>query len=1452
MGRAEKDIAIVGISIYSPAGECVEEFWHGIAQGGDFITEAPAEVIDPIYFDKGNDDIDRFYCNRGGFAKQFKVDPLRYGILPISADGMDPDQFMSIAGIDQALLDAGVFAKDISLQRGSVIIGKGNFSGYIPLRSLEIIRFAWQITNLLHETLPELTESDLYKVKKAYQEKQGRYQADIAIGTMPNLVASLAANRFDMKGPAYTIDAACASGIIAINHSIDLLRKGEVDIAVAGGMHATHSAMFWSVFDMMGAMSRREQIAPFSADADGLLIGQGGGFIVLKTLRKAREDKDRIYAVIKDSAVGSDGGGSHVMVTSVQGQTRVLRKAWENAGMDPAKVGYVEAHGTATPVGDRNEIETLKEVFGDNTLPRAYVGSLKSNIGHTMPAAGMLGVIKTALALYHRKIPPTLHCENPLPAMFESRFMPPQELIDWDGDKLPLIAGVNAFGFGGINAHAVLTAYEPEPGEIIAPKSQWLGETLRVSAADRDALIEKLEIGDYTDTGGTYRIIIFDPDDKRIRQAISIVEKDEPWRGRLDIWFTNRPLLSNGEKIAFLIPGFNPDQLPETDSIIDRFGFQDLEDLIAQDNDQDETVQPFHDLEVYYSEWVTKNALEQLGVRADIYAGQSVGEWNAMILTDMLEGDTKSIFELMEAADKWNTYPMVAVSGSDVEAAAAWCARIPGLYLVSDNCPSQILFSGEEDAVDALKNLLEEEQVFYTVMPFGSGVHTPLLAEQLKPSREYLKNIRLADRGLQVWSATTLEPIPTTKKEYVELVESQLTRPVYFRSLIEKLYEEQDVRVFVQIGVGTLVGFVEDILKGRDYGAISANVMTRDGTDQLRRVLALLFVEGLDVDAVFLGVKPVYCVEHSLMFLPKGAPEPVTDLPELKEAIAQRYGTAGIGISSAARTARDTAANPVLQAANDNMRDALRVQNELTQLFERAPASQSVSGAASQAASRRTEVRVKEGLPLNFEEDFLLKFEDHPYLVDHSIVRQPEGWPYPEDLNPVVPFAMTIELLAETALDHAPGRKLLAIRNILALKWIGLEKPFHGTMKGTWKDSDHLTLELIGHAKAEIVLGDAWPEPPEMSEDLYDCGEEIIRGATPEELYQNYSFHGPQYHSNSGIERICERGSVVYAEKAQGKGSLLDIMGQQIGLFLHLTQTQNVISFPVRLKELCFYGDIFDQTGHFTQVMKIMRLSDISITADMYLMRDDKIWCKAKDFVGQRFDGNAEMWNTVTHPSAYMLAQEIAPDVYYYSSLQRRANAMDLIARRYLNHMDSAEYEQAKTIERKMEHLYSRIALKDAVRNHIRKKGEDYAYPVEIFCVHDERGKPVIYGEGQMEDRLEGLCVSLSHKEDAALAMVSDTPVGVDIEKKQARDESFLKSAFTAPERTLLKSLGEQEWATRFWVAKEACAKKSGEGLKGNPKRFEVTAVEGEVLLVNGESVQTKDMEEGYIVGWTI
>jgi acyl transferase domain-containing protein/phosphopantetheinyl transferase (holo-ACP synthase) len=1475
MGSEERDIAIVGISVFCPAGESVDEFWDNIVRGGDFVIEAPSDVFDPYHFEGKPNGVDRFYCKRGGFNKSFKLDPLRYGVLPITADAIDPDELISMAAVEQALIDAGVFEKEIPLQDGAIIIGKGNFSGVVPLRSLEIVRLSRQFAMLMKSIFPDMTEKEVDKIAKAYRDRQGRYQPDMAVGTMPNLVASMVANRFDIQGPAYTVDAACASGILAIDHSVTLLRSGRCDIAVAGGMHTGHSPMFWSAFDMLGALSHKDRIAPFSKDADGLLIGQGIGFVVLKTLRKAQEDGDRIYAVIKETAVGSDGAASHVMVTSVAGELRVIRRAWEKAGMDPNILGYVEAHGTATPVGDPIEIMALKDFFGDNTKPQAFVGSVKSNIGHAMSTAGMIGVIKTALALYHRTIPPTLHCEEPLPAMFESRFLPPQGAIHWDGERYPLVAGVNAFGFGGINSHAILTAYEPPVGAPPLPKPKpWLGEAIMVSAPGKDELIEKLERGDYTNTGGDYRIVIFAPDEDRIRKAITIVSKDKPWRGRLDIWFSNQAVLTNGGKIVYLFPGLVTQAASETDTISEIF---DLEYMDALLSTQDQREHTQLGMKNFFATMLCMQALSKLGIEADLFAGQSIGEWNAAVLGGMLEGDWNEAYQEILEWDLPHDYPILTIGGVDLQTVEGWCEEIPGVYLASENSPSQFIVTGEREAISTLIERLEKERIFYARLIEATGFHTPLMKPHIEARGGLAQNITVHEGRVPIFSATTLEAIPTNNEEYAELVETQLTRPTYFRSLIDKLYDEQDVRVFIQISPGPVVAFIEETLEGKPFNVIAANQASHGGADQLRRVLATLFVEGREVDPEFLGVKLMYRVERSLLVLPRGLPPIITELPELNEAIPGRYGDIGTYGFGAASTSTDLSGNPLLAVADQNMREVLKAQEELRHLFVQTAQTTFAGAEAEGVAAPDGQVspeapplvpQLKAAppeLPSPFEEPLPLRFEDHPYLVDHSIIRQPPDWPHQEDLNPVVPFAMTLELLAESARRQAPERKIIRVRKATAYRWISLEEPFDGLIKGTWKSQNVLELVLEGntqtrdtfetiietHAKAEFVFGDEWPTPPEIFNAPIDVGEKILPELDPQETYERFAFHGPMYHTCKTTTKIGSRGMIGTGSKCEGKGSLLDSMGQQLGLFLHLTQTENTISFPVRLGELEFYNHFYDQEGIFELSMVITRLTNIAITADMYVRRGGTPWCVAHDYVCQRFKNYLPVWNVILKPQYHSLSDEIEPGIYFYLGTLEE-NALALLSKRYMREIETAVVKKLGSNSLKREYMVSRIALKDAVRNFVRREGEELLYPIEIVCTHDENGKPLVSGEGRAVELLEGVHVSLAHKGVAGVAIAAHRPVGIDLEKIEEKSEGFEKIAFTERERELLTSLKQPEGTIRFWVAKEACSKKAGTGLEGNPKHFEVTAVDGDVLFVGDEKVQTRILREEYVVGWTL
>src|SRR5882757_9613212 len=281
------DVAVIGMSCIFPGAVDVETFWQNIINRVDSTRTVPPDRIDPVHFDKSTSGVDRFYCNRGGFIPDYEFDPRRFGILPVAVEGTEPDHLLTLDLAYKALEDAGVFEKNITLEKTGIIIGKGNYAGPGATRAIEIVRTGEQIVSILKDILPNLGDAEIEKVKQEFQLRKGRFGPDTAMGLIPNLVASLVANRLNLGGVAFTLDAACASSLIAIDHAVHELNSGRCNMVIAGGVHVGQNAAFWSIFSQLGALSRTEKIKPFDKNADGLIIGEGCGFVVLKCLEDA-------------------------------------------------------------------------------------------------------------------------------------------------------------------------------------------------------------------------------------------------------------------------------------------------------------------------------------------------------------------------------------------------------------------------------------------------------------------------------------------------------------------------------------------------------------------------------------------------------------------------------------------------------------------------------------------------------------------------------------------------------------------------------------------------------------------------------------------------------------------------------------------------------------------------------------------------------------------------------------------------------------------------------------------------------------------------------------------------------------------------------------------------------------------------------------------------------------
>ena len=496
MNPLPQDIALIGMAGLYPGAPTVGRLWNNIVAKVETVSDAPASWNATRFHDPKADGAanTRTYCQRGGFIEPFaEFDPLEFGIMPGSVDGSDPGHFLTLRVAREALADAGYIDRPFDRQRTGVIVGHGSYP-HRGVTSSGAYGYIELFIELLQNVVPELPAADMEALAGRMKQRIPPFTPDTCPGLISNVLSGRIANRLNLMGPNYLVDAACASSLIALDAGIRELATGRCDMMLVGGAQENTNAGVFIVFSMLGALSKRGKLRPFDKNADGTLLGEGIGFAVIKRLADAERDGDRIYAVIKGVGLSSDGQGQAFLVPRLEGEVAAMARAYETTGLSPATVGLVEAHGTGTAVGDRIEVQAMTQIFGSrgDLLPRCAVGSVKSMISHTIPASGMASLFKTSLALYHKVLPPTL-CDEPNPELGidQSALYINTETRPWiHGESYPRRAGVSAFGFGGINSHVILEEYSSGPGQPTLLRD-WPCELVVIRGSTRKAVLER-------------------------------------------------------------------------------------------------------------------------------------------------------------------------------------------------------------------------------------------------------------------------------------------------------------------------------------------------------------------------------------------------------------------------------------------------------------------------------------------------------------------------------------------------------------------------------------------------------------------------------------------------------------------------------------------------------------------------------------------------------------------------------------------------------------------------------------------------------------------------------------------------------------------------------------------------------------------------------------------------
>jgi acyl transferase domain-containing protein len=895
----ETSLAIIGIGCLFPQSDDRTAYWATVREGIDAITEIPpTHWRTEDYFSADQKTADHTYGRRGGFISPVSFNPMEFNIPPNTLEAIDTSQLLGLVAAGQALKDAGYGAdREYDRDKVSVILGvTGTLELVIPLGA-RLGHPVWR--NALKEAGVDDTVAE--DVVQRISDSYVPWQENSFPGLLGNVVAGRISKQFDLGGTNCVVDAACASSFSALHLASMELASGKADMVVTGGIDTFNDIFMYMCFSKTPALSPTGNAKPFDASGDGTILGEGLGIVVIKRLADAERDGDRIYAVIRGVGSSSDGKGDAIYAPSAAGQKKALLDAYDRAGVTPQSIGMVEAHGTGTKVGDAVEVSALREIYGEADRPWCALGSVKAQIGHTKAAAGAAGLIKAALALHHKVIPPTIKVSRPLDEVTAGRtpFYLATEKRPWlAAEGAPRRAAVSAFGFGGSNFHTVLEEYRPEK-----------------AAADWDGSIQILPFAG-SDAGEIEAILSELPtdlawNDLRARAAVlrSVFEQTAPCRlalvveqrktnlaalvGNAQAMLRKQPAASwqtpdgaffavndKPGKLGLLFPGQGAQytgmlrdlacSFPEVFSVLADAdaGFADSDgtrlseriyplpafDPGARERQEDalratEVAQPA----IGAVSLGALRLLESFGVTAEATAGHSYGELTALCAAGRIdEPEFHRLSRLrgsLMAAGAGDKGSMLAVSAPLETVAQVLADEALDLVIANRNAPSQAVLSGKSAVIDRAAAAFAARNLTGKRLPVAAAFHSPLVADAAEPFRTALAEVAFAGSGLPVYANTTAGEYPADPGAARELLAGQLARPVEFVSEVEAMYAA-GIRTFVEVGPGArLTGLVKAILGNRPHLALAVDASSgrNSGVADLARILAQLAVHGHDI-----------------------------------------------------------------------------------------------------------------------------------------------------------------------------------------------------------------------------------------------------------------------------------------------------------------------------------------------------------------------------------------------------------------------------------------------------------------------------------------------------------------------------------------------------------------------------------------------------------------------------